>query len=133
MAEIQKKEIITAVESSPEDGGFSDLMENPILKAQFGALVDNFVEQGNGTYDSLATYRKAGETIRTIGNTLDPDYTPPVIEKKADGFESKREKKSKIINIKTVDAKAKTDTTDDDKEESTADVIAGMKKQRGQG
>ena len=134
-AELKKEELLTNVNADPEKGGFSDIMGNPILKDQFSALVDNLVSRGQGSFDSLETYKKAGETIRTIGNTLDPEYTPPVIDdKKPDTFDDKRKKKEKIVNLKSASAKLKTESEEDEgPDPSASDTIAEMRKERERG
>jgi hypothetical protein len=123
--------------ASPEDGGFSDIMTVPILRDQAGALVDSFVGNNKGSYDSFETYQKACEAVRSIATTLVPDYKLPEVVKKLDekkdSFEEKREKKGTIVNLKTASSKAETKKKEDDGgEESISDVIAQIRKSRGQ-
>lgn len=125
-AELERK-----IYASPEEGGYMDLMSDPILKEQTSVLVDNLVKQGQGSFDSFDTYKKAGDAIRAIGETLNPEYTPPVIEKKVDTFEEKREKKKKIATLKSANAKTET-SEDEDEDQSPSDVIAEMRQRRGQ-
>ena len=120
------------INASPEQGGYSDLMNNPILRAQTGALVDNLVESGKGSYNSFETYKQAGDAIRLIGSTLDPEYKAPEIKKSSDTFEQKREKKKSIDVIPTASQKAPIASEKEDREQTASEVIAEMRKQRGQ-
>ena len=131
---IKATELETLVNASPEEGGFSDLMSNPVLKEQTRVLVDNLVTNKQGSYDSFDTYKRAGEAVRLIGATLDPAYTPPVVvAKKKDSFENKRESKKKIVNIKPASAVSTSKVIEDpDKELSVSEEIAQMKAARGQ-
>lgn len=131
---INKTALESRVNSSPEEGGFSDLMNNPVLRAQTGALVDTLVQSGRGSYDSFETYKTAGESVRLIGATLDPEYKPPaVIASSTDTFKDKRDKKKTIDVIPTASQKATiTSGDDDDVEKSPSEIIAEMKEKRGQ-
>lgn len=120
------------INSSPEDGGFKDLMDNPILRKHTGALVDSLVESGKGSYDSFETYQQAGEAIRQIGSTLDPEYTPPKVDKKTkSNLQTRKERKKAIDNINSATGKVDS-SAEDDKEETISETLQEMKKARGQ-
>jgi hypothetical protein len=125
------------INASPEEGGFSDLMSRPILKAQTAAVVDSLVEQGKGSYGSFETYKQAAEAVRLMGSVLDPEYEAPVIEKseETDPFKKKREKKKQIVSIKPATKKAvttKKKSDDDDANKTTSDIIQEIAAARGQ-
>jgi len=118
----------------PEEGGYGDLMADPILRDQTALYVDKLVAAGEGSLDDFETYRKAGDAMRLIGSTLSPNYKAPILEKgKAISFEEKKEKKRKIDNLKSASSKAQIEDAEEESgEESASSVIAQMRKDRGQ-
>jgi hypothetical protein len=132
---IKEVDLETRLNALPEDGGYSDLLSNPILRDQTKSLVDSLVINKKGSYDSFDTYKQAGDAIRLIGNSIDSTYTPPKIEViPKDSFDDKRESKKTITNLKSASAKIISKTKkDDDKEESLSSIISEIKKARGQG
>jgi hypothetical protein len=128
------------VNAPPDEGGYADLMANPILKAHTAAVVDSLVEQGKGSYGSFETYKRAGDAVRLIGSTLDPEYEAPAIsdsDEPADSFEKKRKKKKNIVSItpasKKADTRTKKKEEDDLGPSNPSDIIAEIAKFRGQG
>lgn len=115
-----------------EEGGFSDLAEDPYLKNEVGKLVAQKIAAGEG--DEWETYEAAGKEIRKRREeALNP--TPKPSKKTTVDLEERRAKKTGIDTVSGVNAKNKgkeSSEAEKTEEESRAEAIQDIMKARGQ-
>jgi len=126
-------ELLEKFHLPPSKGGFSDVTDDPYLRAACIAEIDAELEKG--TPNNWELYETAGKKVRTWwGNTINENALKEAAEQKAkDELAAKRDKKAKAAGATITGVNAKTETTKKEpKEETVSDIVAEMRKNRGQ-
>lgn len=127
-------------QKSPEEGGYSDVVESNEALELAKVRVDQLVKAGRGSLNDWETYQEAGDWARraVLGveskDTPKPEPNDPEnIKEKLTDLEEKRNKKRKITNInpasKTIEAKNKEEELT--LEEARANAIDELRRHRG--
>ena len=116
--------IFERLQGPVEEGGQADIFADPRAKAIADMEAQKLIKEGASPL-AWSTYEKAGEATREFLGW----------NKEEDDFEEKREKKEKIIDIKTAQKKSRS-TVKKQKavthDEVVQDGIAALAKDRGQ-
>jgi hypothetical protein len=109
---LEERKVIKKFHLSPEEGGFKDLTDDPVLRNACLLKVDELLESGEpGTWE---TYEKAGNLVREkyVTGPQPPETDVETTDDKptsTDNLETKLERKREIDNIPA--ANAKTEST----------------------
>lgn len=137
---MSHKSIAKRFTSSPDQGGFGDLWEEPEWKEAVQLEVDRAIQKGASGTD-WNTYEQAGKKIRAYRDflkTYNTDGTPPAGQPSQKGqartpevdstLADRANRKRQVPSVPTATAKAAAT----EEEENTTDVIRAMAKKRGQ-
>ncbi|MCK4820100.1 hypothetical protein KA005_30320, partial [bacterium] len=124
----------------PDKGGFKDIVDDPYLFAALNIEID--AELKKGTPNNWELYESAGKKVRewrgsTKSETMEEienrEKKEAADQKAKDELAAKREQKAKVAGATITGVNAKTETTKKEpKEESVGDIVAEMRKARGQ-
>lgn len=127
-AEEKQADIMGRLKQPKADGGFADLMDGGVLQSRFAAEVDILVTHENMAYDSLETYKKAGEAVRKQYVSATTRVEVP---------EAKKQRKEATDTVKGANIKDDSESetemeTPVSGDKSAQDVVHAIKKARGQ-
>ncbi len=130
--DLAMHEIRKQFELAPEDGGFADIVNDPVHFNRVRDLVKERIEtETNPAPNTWDTYRQAGEEIRA-------EYVTPLLaanaEKKSDDLAGRRERKKEIDNPRAASQSANNMSLEREKTETEerSVAVAEIAKARGQ-
>ena len=119
--------IINSFNSSPQNGGFSDIVEDPFLLRMANGFIDERLRKGE--QNSWALYESVGKEVR---EWKEKTISKPEKEEEikiTDDLAKRRDKKKKIDSIESASQKAIL--AEEDTEKSYSEAIAEMQAERG--
>lgn len=131
---FDRREVLINVKLPPEQGGYSDLLEDPDLEAMYNNKINAKLKEGSP--NKWDTYKQAGDEVRAwlkkiAGSDGNNEKKEGLSTEGNDDLKNRREKKQQMADpIRPAHTRQTTEKVE--KPETAADIIADIRKSRGQ-